>query len=154
MPPLESLLVSIDVAPRAEKLELTHTVSALHERAKLDGLADSKEYLKLAILVAFRRHHHLKAMPSGTGVGEWCVLLWAAPTLTWYKRCCLWCRTSGLLAMRVWSGMMLMLIVLHLALNPLKVQVLQLLQSWSTQEALQEVQPACSLQLLPCSRGN
>jgi len=71
---LESLLVSIDVAPRAEKLELTHTVNALHERAKLDGLADSEPYLKLAILVAFRRRHHLKAMASGTGAGERCVL--------------------------------------------------------------------------------
>jgi len=39
LPTLEALLVSIDVAPRAEKLELTHTVNALHERAKLDGLA-------------------------------------------------------------------------------------------------------------------
>ena len=74
LPTLEALLVSIDVAPRAEKLELTHTVNALHERAKLDGLADSEPYLKLAILVAFRRRHHLKAMASGTGAGERCVL--------------------------------------------------------------------------------
>jgi hypothetical protein len=74
LPTLEELLVSIDVAPRAEKLELTHTVNALHERAKLDGLASPGPYLKLAILVAFRRRHHLKAMASGTGAGERCVL--------------------------------------------------------------------------------
>jgi len=74
VPPLDVLLVSIDVAPRAEMLELTHTMNALHERAKLDGLADPEQYLKLAILVAFRRRHHLKAMASGTGAGERCVL--------------------------------------------------------------------------------
>ena len=105
IPPLEELLVSIDVAPRAEKLKLTHTMNALHERAKLDGLADSEPYLKLAILVASRRRHHLKAMASGTGAGEWCVLRAADYAAVCgphpraagtYKLCCLSCPNTGL----------------------------------------------------------
>lgn len=69
VPPLDDLLVALDVAPREEEQEAVRTVDALVDRAKLDGVA-SREYLVLALLVAFRRRNHAASQADGLGSGE------------------------------------------------------------------------------------
>jgi hypothetical protein len=69
LPLLPTLLVSLDVAHRDEQEECKNTIDALVARAGVDG-ADPRDYLKLAVLVAFRRRNHLKSQATGTGAGE------------------------------------------------------------------------------------
>ncbi len=69
LPLLPTLLVSLDVARRDEQEECKNTIDALVARAGVDG-ADPRDYLKLAVLVAFRRRNHLKSLATGTGAGE------------------------------------------------------------------------------------
>ncbi len=68
-PPLDDLLVSLDVASRDEMSEVENTVEALVERAKEDGV-HPRTYLALAVLIAFKRRNHKGSQAPGLGAGE------------------------------------------------------------------------------------
>mmetsp|Transcript_50460 Transcript_50460/g.64665 ORF Transcript_50460/g.64665 Transcript_50460/m.64665 type:complete len:744 (+) Transcript_50460:66-2297(+) len=74
LPSIGHLLVSIDSAARTDQEALKNTLKALLKRAEVDGVTP-QEYLKLALLVAFRRRNHLKSMAQGVGGGERLILL-------------------------------------------------------------------------------
>jgi hypothetical protein len=74
LPSIGNMLVSIDSAARTDHVELQNTMEALLLRAAADDVAQ-EEYLKLAILVAFRRRNHLKSMAVGVGGGERLIML-------------------------------------------------------------------------------
>eukprot|EP00325_Prymnesiales_sp_UTEX-LB-985_P000770 CAMPEP_0174702368 /NCGR_PEP_ID=MMETSP1094-20130205/6678_1 /TAXON_ID=156173 /ORGANISM="Chrysochromulina brevifilum, Strain UTEX LB 985" /LENGTH=448 /DNA_ID=CAMNT_0015900137 /DNA_START=33 /DNA_END=1376 /DNA_ORIENTATION=+ len=69
VPPLDDLLVALDVASREETAETEQTILALVARAKADGV-EPREYLALAILIAFRRRNHAASQAQGMGAGE------------------------------------------------------------------------------------
>lgn len=71
VPPLSALLSSLDVASRSEEaqLQLRNTIQAMILRAQLDGV-DPVEYLKLAVLIGFKRRNHDKSQAPGVGAGE------------------------------------------------------------------------------------
>ena len=68
-PPLDELLVALDVASRDETGETENTITALVKRARADG-AIPRDYLVLAILIAFKRRNHAASQAEGMGAGE------------------------------------------------------------------------------------
>jgi len=75
LPTLSSLLSSLDIATHSEgtQEELRNTLRVLIQRAQVD-LIDPSEYLKLAILIGFKRRNHEKSQAPGVGAGERCCL--------------------------------------------------------------------------------
>ena len=69
VPPLDDLLVALDVALRDEETETENVLLALIARAKLDSVA-AREYLALALLIAFKRRNHAASQALGMGAGE------------------------------------------------------------------------------------
>ena len=68
-PPLDDLLVALDVASRDEETETENVILALIARAALDGVP-AREYLCLALLIAFKRRNHAASQAAGMGAGE------------------------------------------------------------------------------------
>ena len=68
-PPLDELLVALDVASRDETEETENTITALVKRARADGVTP-RDYLVLAILIAFKRRNHAASQAEGMGAGE------------------------------------------------------------------------------------
>ena len=68
-PPLDDLLVALDVASRDEETETENVILALIARARLDGVP-AREYLCLALLIAFKRRNHAASQAAGMGAGE------------------------------------------------------------------------------------
>jgi hypothetical protein len=68
-PPLDDLLVALDVASRDEDTETENVILALIARARLDGVP-AREYLCLALLIAFKRRNHAASQAAGMGAGE------------------------------------------------------------------------------------
>ncbi|KOO28486.1 mhck ef2 kinase domain family protein [Chrysochromulina tobinii] len=68
-PPLDDLLVALDVASRDEEMETENVILALIARARLDGVP-AREYLCLALLIAFKRRNHAASQAAGMGAGE------------------------------------------------------------------------------------
>merc|ERR1719456_423943 len=70
VPPLDDLLVALDVALRDEETEVENVILALTSRARVDGVP-VREYLALALLIGFKRRNHGLAQATGTmGAGE------------------------------------------------------------------------------------
>jgi hypothetical protein len=72
IPSLAQILMSIDVSnvrTDAGRHELRNTIQALVSRAEIDAV-DTSDYLKLAILIGFKRRNHDKSQAPGVGAGE------------------------------------------------------------------------------------
>jgi hypothetical protein len=72
IPSVSQLLRAIDVSnirTDAGRNEMRNTIRALRTRAQLDGI-DEFDYLKLAILIGFKRRNHQKSQAPGVGAGE------------------------------------------------------------------------------------
>lgn len=72
LPTLSQLLTSIDVSnvrSEAGRNELRNTIQSLVARAEADGVSPL-DYMKLAILIGFKRRNHDKSQAPGIGAGE------------------------------------------------------------------------------------
>lgn len=69
VPPLDDLLVALDVALRDEETEVENVIIALVARARADGVP-AREYLALALLIGFKRRNHQLGLAMGMGAGE------------------------------------------------------------------------------------
>ena len=69
VPPIDELLVSLDIASRDSRTETENVIAALLLRSPLDGVP-ARDYIGLALLVAFRRRNHERSQTAGVGSGE------------------------------------------------------------------------------------